>query len=702
MSTSMLPAKQQIEARGEPKPAPRLDIQGLRALAVLVVVADHLFRWPSGGFIGVDVFFVISGFLITGILLREYERTGRISFGGFYSRRVKRIIPASVLVLFVTVMATLALYGTERFSTVLGDGIASFLFVANWRYAAQGTDYFQVGAPPSPLQHFWSLAVEEQFYFVWPWLLLLVLLLGARLFGLRREHGRLVAGLLIGGITVATFLWAMRETAETPEVAYFSSFSRAWELGVGASLAAAAPLLRISSVWLRTLLGWTGLAGIIASLFLVSAEANFPAPWAALPVLSTGLVILAGIGGPQPWLFPLTNRPANYIGDISYSLYLWHFPVIILLPALLQVDTWSYYTGAIILMAALSTLSFHQVEERTRHAVWFESAVRGSSATPGWGYVGLVTAGIFALFMSAAVFIQAKPVVVVDESLVEVKTIKAIDTDSCLGAHSRFESNDCELNSTSDVFPSPAEALTDSGGYECWIDTAEPMDVCSYGSNAEDALNVAVVGDSHAESLLPGLWPYLVGLNWHVDAYSGVECQWWAEPTEQCTARPDIQAALEAGGYDLVITATARFVAPSDTEWAAQQYVKAWKPVAQGGARIVAIEDWPVPSEQSIACISRLGFDPKKADCSTPLDEAFARTDPLPVAAASVEGAASVNLLDFFCTDAECPAVVGNVVVFRDTAGHATATFTRTLGPYLINAIADAADLELDEAYQLG
>ncbi|WP_447644321.1 acyltransferase family protein [Nocardioides zeae] len=160
---------------------PRRDIQGLRAFAVTAVVLDHLLGWPHGGFVGVDVFFVISGFLITGILLREHERTGTISFVGFYRRRAKRILPASILVLAVTVALSYALVGRLRADSIATDGLWALFFGANWRFTTQATDYFAANGPVSPLQHYWSLAVEEQFYFVWPWLMLGVLaLLAAR------------------------------------------------------------------------------------------------------------------------------------------------------------------------------------------------------------------------------------------------------------------------------------------------------------------------------------------------------------------------------------------------------------------------------------------------------------------------------------------------------------------------------------------
>ena len=180
----------------------RPDIQGLRAIAVLAVVANHLAGWPTGSFVGVDVFFVISGYLITGILVREFETRQTISFRGFYARRIKRILPAGLFVIGATVCATRVLAGIDRYHFAAKDAIAAVLFAANWHFAQTGVNYFNQSLPPSPLQHYWSLSVEEQFYFVWPWLMLGLLLIGRRLRFWRHEHTRLVAGVAIAVISV--------------------------------------------------------------------------------------------------------------------------------------------------------------------------------------------------------------------------------------------------------------------------------------------------------------------------------------------------------------------------------------------------------------------------------------------------------------------------------------------------------------------
>lgn len=353
----------------------RRDIQGLRAIAVLAVIADHLFTWPSGGFVGVDVFFVISGFLITGHLLKEHDRTGVISFRGFYRRRIKRILPASTLVLALTVVAAYFVFNTGRSISVGIDAAWALFFAANVHFGTIGTDYFLATGPVSPLQHFWSLAVEEQFYFVWPWLMLLIFAVVSRKAGVSKAAAHGAVAITMGAIIIASFGWALYETATAPTPAYFSTFSRTWELGVGALLAVGSTQLRRIPAHLRPLLAWLGLLSIIASLFVVSGDTMFPAPGAALPVLASAMVIAAGTGGRQQYLWPLTNHVMGYVGNISYSLYLVHFPIIIFLGVFFPKDT-TLYTVALVLMFAVAAASYHGVENPVRNSLWLEPAKR--------------------------------------------------------------------------------------------------------------------------------------------------------------------------------------------------------------------------------------------------------------------------------------------------------------------------------------
>ncbi|TFV85530.1 acyltransferase [Microbacterium sp. dk485] len=327
-----------------------------------MVIATHVVGEPSGGFVGVDVFFVVSGFLITGLLLREVADTGRISLQDFFARRIRRLMPAAILVLLAVSVAAFLVFNRARADATWVDAVAAALFVSNWRFAADGTDYFSEAAV-SPLQHFWSLSVEEQFYLVWPVLLLIVVLVVPR-GGRRGRAGRAAVGGAVVLVGAASWAWAVAQTAAEPTVAYFSTATRAWELAVGALLAVASPALARIPAVLGGLLQWVGLAGVVWSCVVIDPASAFPAPWAVLPVTATALVVAGGVAGDprHRHLFPLTNPVGVWLGDLSYALYLWHFPVLVFAGVLLPAGDW---TTAIVLAATavLAVSTYYGVEQ---------------------------------------------------------------------------------------------------------------------------------------------------------------------------------------------------------------------------------------------------------------------------------------------------------------------------------------------------
>jgi peptidoglycan/LPS O-acetylase OafA/YrhL len=346
----------------------RPDIQGLRAVAVGIVVLYHFgggLQLFPGGFIGVDVFFVISGFVITGLLLRE-RRSHRASvLLDFYARRARRIIPAVTLVILMTVFATYHWLGALRGNEVAGDGRWSAVFLANFHFIAQGTNYFQALVPPSPLLHLWSLAVEEQFYLAFPLVFLLLVGLSPR----GRWRSSLVAGLIV--IAAASFVLSVVQTTGDPTVAYFSPFTRAWELTAGALLAVLAPRLGRVRPRRGALLSWLGLGVILGGALSLSADTPFPGVAALIPVVGASLVIVGGLVAPP-------RRGAELVlgswiglrgGEISYSLYLWHFPVIII--AEQQISSRLHLAqraGLLVVSIALAVASTFLIENPIRHA----------------------------------------------------------------------------------------------------------------------------------------------------------------------------------------------------------------------------------------------------------------------------------------------------------------------------------------------
>jgi len=364
----------------------RADIAGLRGVAVLLVLLCH-FQIPGfgGGFIGPDIFFVISGYLITGLLVKEYassiaarsrgrqdadeavkastkSRRGKISFSGFYLRRARRILPASILVVvFINVYAMVNLNILQS-AQIKNDSIWTLLFMANINFLRQATDYFAQSNNASPLQHYWTLAVEEQFYFVWPILFIAATRLnGLKIFG-KKVRWQARVRLAVSVLAVLSFVWLVVEFTANPTTAYFSTFSRAWELAFGGVLSF------ISAETFKARLGnkLPVLRAIAAILIVGSIAIVTPSNFGytlIVPVLATGFVLLTGEFNSTDLTYRvLANKPFVAVGAISYSLYLWHWPIFVFGEDLGLMSTLIQRLAGMLLCFILSALSYRFIE----------------------------------------------------------------------------------------------------------------------------------------------------------------------------------------------------------------------------------------------------------------------------------------------------------------------------------------------------
>ncbi len=343
----------------------RPDIEGLRAVAVALVVLGHAgVPGIEGGYIGVDVFFVVSGFLITGLLLRERTSAGSTSLPGFYARRARRILPAASVVLVVTVLASYQWLGFLRGGVIAEDGKWTAVFAANLHFASEGTQYLNILAPPSPLQHYWSLAVEEQFYLVWPLVFLTVAAIAPRV----SLAGKLTAVLAL--IAAASFAWSVVQTGSNVTWAFFSPLTRAWELAVGALLAVGLTQLRRVPAGLGPVLSWSGLAAIVGSAFLLDNGTAFPGYAAALPVCATAMVVAGGTIAPRRGAERVLGLPPfQVLGKWSYSLYLWHWPILLIAAQHAGHSlTLGQNLGLVAVAFGLAAVTHYAVENPVRYA----------------------------------------------------------------------------------------------------------------------------------------------------------------------------------------------------------------------------------------------------------------------------------------------------------------------------------------------
>jgi peptidoglycan/LPS O-acetylase OafA/YrhL len=311
----------------------RPDVEGLRAVAILLVILFHAgVPRITGGFVGVDVFFVLSGFVITGLLLREHassrwehSASGRIRLLAFYGRRSRRILPAATLVIILTILASYHWLGFLTGDDTARVGRTAALFYANFHFIATGTNYLASQAPPSALQNYWSLSVEEQFYVVYPTLFLLAAL------SWRRISIRPKLTVLLVCAIVASFAWSIHQTSSNSVAAFFSPFTRAWELAIGALIAVASLQLAKLPRSLATVMTWAGLGGILISAFAFTSATPYPGSAVVLPVISTALIVAGGMAHPRAGAeFLLRLPPFQWLGKFSYSLYLWHWPILII------------------------------------------------------------------------------------------------------------------------------------------------------------------------------------------------------------------------------------------------------------------------------------------------------------------------------------------------------------------------------------
>ncbi|MEU7901938.1 acyltransferase family protein [Actinoplanes sp. NPDC049118] len=660
-------------------PAPgrhRRDIEGLRAVAVLLVVAYHCgLPYVTGGYVGVDVFFVISGFLITGLLLREAGRTGTVSIPRFYARRALRLLPASTVVVVATMAASALWLPPLRLTGILSDALHTTIYAMNWRLAAIGTDYLNAEAEPSPLQHFWSLAVEEQFYLVWPLLLLIVV----------RRGGRGLTTVLTV-VTAGSLLFSVWQTQHNAGWAYFGAHTRAWELGVGALLAVGATrLARLGSGASRALTG-CGLAAIVISAFGYTASTPFPGYAALLPVLGTGAVIAGGCAAQSG----LLGLPAlQGIGRLSYSWYLWHWPALLIAPYAFGHELATWENVAVALGALLlAGLTYAVVENPVRHLAalrdrpWRGIGVGAALSLAAAGLCALIT--FTAGHASGISSYRATPLTDVGrlgQSLAAAATMPAVP-----------------LNLT----PALEKAAKDkpriyrekcSGAF----DDPEVKTPCEYG-DLTSPTTVVLFGDSHAGHWFPAMEAIATQRHWKLVMVTKSACsaadtliyleQLKREFTECVQWRRAAWQRIRSLDPAIVVMAS---TAPSNkalnvTGTQDQAWVDAWKrsvdAVSGPGTKAYFINDTPWQAGSMPDCLSAHMDDPRACARSRTTAVNLPERRKMVMAAVRAEGARVIDPLPWFCTASRCPVIVGNMLVYKDQH-HVTTAYSRFLAPLL-------------------
>jgi peptidoglycan/LPS O-acetylase OafA/YrhL len=664
------------------RPGFRLDVQGLRALAVGSVTLYHA-HLPllTGGYVGVDVFFVISGFLITSHLLRDVLTRGRLDFGRFYARRARRILPASFAVLLATLVAAVFVVPPAQLRQVAHDAVMTALYVPNWAYAAGGTDYLAQSDAPSLFQHYWSLGVEEQFYLVWPLLLVVA-------FALVRRRKTRLAGVL-GAIAVVSFLLCVVLTRTSEPWAFFGLHTRAWEFAAGGLVA-----LLLSGRWrlprsAATVAGWLGVAALAWSLFAFTDATEFPGAAAAVPVLGTALVILGGASAPPHGPGALLSwRPAVFLGEISYSLYLVHWPVLTLAQAAVGAEhplRIRYTLLLAVLCVPLAWVLYRYVENPLRRSARLSALPARAtltSALAGSLVAVVAAAGVFGIAVAAPTSTS--------------RTVRPTAATLSPDATPFVPAN---LQPALDKASTDNPAVYADGCHLEFSSTAPPGD-CRFGTNAA-APHVLLFGDSHAAQWFPALDALAddgaislqsvtksgcpaASISVDFTSQSGPiaypQCEIWrdamlkkiaADPPQLIVLSDDSAPPLPDGGT------------PTAAQW--QQAVAQTLSQLPKQSRVLVIGDTPLPGTPPSACLSAHLDD--AASCALPKATAV-RSDFIAAerAAAKAAHAQFADVDDYLCNDTSCPSIISNRLVYRD-GSHLTATAARSLAPELGRAV---------------
>ena len=665
----------------------RPDLEGMRAVAVLLVLVYHAgVPFLPGGYVGVDVFFVLSGFLITNHLLHEISSTGRLRVGAFYARRARRLLPASLAVILATV-AIVVIWAPPRLAeAILVDARAAIGFVPNFLFAIRNTDYLAEDAT-SPLLHYWSLGVEEQFYLAWPILLLLLWRL------LRGRTGLVVAAIVT--LCVVSLAASVVLTGISEPWAYFSPWTRAWELGAGALVAAARLHERAWPAALAGITTWAGVGAILLAAVTFDETTPFPGAAALLPVLGTVVVIAAAPSSAAWGAGALLDRaPMRFLGRISYVLYLVHWPLLILPVVLSPTGSPLPLAQSVLLASAAVPVAWmlHRTVERP-----ILRSPRVSAAGPRRilvaAAIGIV--GALALTQAGAAAVAAKPLAT--ERIAERPALPEGDpTPESLPTPGFTEVVPANLE------PELADAAADlpriyADGCHLGLDRAEPAS-CVYGDAGADR-TIVLFGDSHAAQWFPALEQFAAREGYRLESHTKSSCppftvdiinngvadvgcaQWRDAVVERLEADPPEHVVLSGfAHYD-------EYGSPEVTEQAWAAGIEAVVPRLARGSEVLVIDDTPRFPRTPALCLSA---NIASADACA-VERAFALDASWIAAqreAVEASGASVLSVAPWLCDESRCGAIIGNLLVYRDQH-HIATRVAALLEPVVAAALVD-------------
>jgi peptidoglycan/LPS O-acetylase OafA/YrhL len=720
---SLSPAKE-LQVGRVAKTGFRPDIEGLRAVAVLAVVLFHAdVPGVGGGYVGVDVFFVISGFLITGLLWREVSTAGTVRLRRFYGARARRLLPASATVGVVTAVAAAFLLPPLQAHSAFGDGVASALYVGNYWFVLHGVDYLAPVMPPSPFEHYWSLGVEEQFYLVWPAMIIGTAWLIRRVRRGKHAHATTTQRpllVVLAFIAATSFALSLVVTYVVPAIAFFSLPTRAWQLAVGGLLALTAS--RWSRLPARTaaIAGWAGLLVILLACTVLDTNTLYPGIAALLPVLGAMLVIGAGCASLSRGCGRvLTLSPMQAVGRLSYSWYLWHWPVLLFAPLLLGHPLGlPGRLAAVLVSAGLAVLTLRLIENPLRFAPSVRRSPARSLALGGaaTAIAVIVCVALMMLVPNPGVGRGAPAAALTVASTAPPfmgRSLNAYDTtvqqgfqqvQAAVAASVAPRAVPSNLNPPITEAAAELNALLADGCMRSGTQAGQPE--CATGDTSSST-TVALIGDSHAAMWRPALEQIAEQQGWRLEAMTKAACplmdlpitnpirrvvskcgQWRDEIMARLRANPPRLAVVSMwrgyvagqGGYDPGFTSF-------DPAWN-DSLTRLVQQLRSIGTQVLVLGPVPDPHESVPLCLS--GHLDDATACSKPRSTAVNESGVAAEAAATGAGGGQyVDVTDLFCTADRCPVIVGNTLVYFDWT-HVTFEYSRQLAP-VVEALADRA-----------
>lgn len=662
------------------------EIDGLRGISLTLVVVFHLFGHGrvSGG---VDVFLTISGFLLVMSLGRALQRERALGIVSRWGRTFVRLAPPATLVLLaVTVMSYTVLSPWTRGQNLV-EVVSTALYVENWQLIASQLSYGAAGPETSPLQHFWSLSVQAQFFLLFP------LAVGVLTLIARTTRARVIAfWSLLAVATACSFAYATYANFHDPVAAYFHTGARFWELGIGGLAAGAIVVGWSLPKVLKAFAGWLGLAMIIGSGFIIDGGTSYPGPAALLPVGGAVLVILSANAGRMSATPLLSSRPLRFLDSISYELYLWHWPILIVFLTVKQRDEIGWRGAAVVLAVSVVATALTRLS-LARPIAWTNRADARRTIA----------------FAIIAVVVAATPAAVIQSARTVAATTATLDT--CAGAAALDpERTEC-ANAGTGGAPVPAlDLLLDDqpSRPDCYARWGEDeVRMCALGPRSGYDKRLLVVGDSHSQALTDVYAAVAESLGWRLDVASRAGCQWVSSAApdrsgpssvqEECANwRTAINGYAASGDYDAIVTtaSTNSWFEPvpegmTRVEFHTELILDAWASRASTGVPILAIRDNPVFPDSMVDCLADRGAI-ERGECSLPREDAIRGTG-LYDAIAQTPNAHLIDLIDYECGPARCDMVVGGVIVTRD-GEHLTRTYAETLRPYLERELVAALD----------